>query len=581
MAKELRPYQKEAHDAINHEFERHGSTLCCLPTGTGKTFTAAKWVADNAWKTLWLAHRNELIDQALSAFEELKVNVTPWTADKKDASGDVVVATIGSARELHKELPEVDLMVPDEAHHWPMPSYSGPKGIINRIKTNKLLGLTATPTRLDRKELGFDSVAYQKSFLEMVVAKWLAKPNYVPIRTDFDVEFKKTSGEFTQASLSQINNEARNQVIKGYWDKHREELGKTLMFAANIEHAEELARRTGAVAVTQRTSARDRKRAIEAFRRGEIRALTNCLVYTEGLDVPDINTVILARPTASQTLYMQMIGRGSRICEGKTSFNVIDVVDNDRHYSMLSKQWSMDELGAGGNLEEMVSRKERVAKFATDNKLNIKKLTVRYNIGQLDIAGILWYQDFRKNEHVIPLKLAQVESVLMFQEEIASEWNLTKDLIFTAYSMYAAASGFQIPLWKEICHAIWHTIKGNGRYQSADLTMFCGDQIINQKGAREVRLTEIERVNSLVAGNEDKLKADILDKLKDFIAPRLHNTFCEAKFRYVNCVIEVILPIKFVQIRYFLPARFLIREIANEILDTEIIHVSYGLSSGK
>jgi len=576
MALVLRPYQEEAHERISAELKRHRDTLLCLPTGTGKTFTAASWINDNDLSTLWLAHRTELVDQAYKAFKSLGARVSKWTADEKDASGNIVVSTVLSTKGLEDELPEVDLMVCDEAHHWPMASYSGPTGIKNRIKANKLLGLTATPTRLDKKDLGFTSIAYQRSFLDMVAAGWLAIPNYVKINTRIKLGLTKHSGDFTQKSLAAVNNRARNQVIRTYVNENREALGKILVFAANVEHANELAGDLEGVPITQLTSDRDRRERIRKFRSGDIQLLVNCMIFTEGFDAPDINTVILARPTASKALYMQMIGRGSRTAPDKKKFNIVDVVDSDRHYSILAHQWSREELGDGLNIEEAAARRTRVKKYLEDNSLDLKDVCVKFNISDIDIAGLMRYTLYDGSKEVMPLNTSQVEALMMWEEHIKNERKLDKQLIYTTYSVYGSPTGFRLTTWKAICWAMWHTLK-DGR-EAATLVLFCGDYTIKSKnGAQSILLDEILRVNTEMANRGDEVWQEITDKLGELVSLQIASTIAGAQFKYVNGVFEIVLGVPFNKLRYFLPARLVIRELANEILDTEIVEVAYAL----
>ena len=563
MSKKLKPGKK---------------SLLCLPTGTGKTFTAASWIHAKKRKTLWLAHRNELISQAYGAFESLGSKVTIWNADEKDAGGDIIIASILSTSELHNELPEVDTIVCDEAHHFPMPSISGDDGIIQRIKWNRILGLTATPTRLDGKDLGFDSISYQRTFYDMVEKGWLAKPSYNIVRTGIKLDLKKVNGRFTRESLKQVNSEARNKaILQGMRDA--EYLGKTLIFAVDNTHAKSLLEELeefNPVMISQENTKKERREINEAFYKGKIQTLINCEIYTEGVDVPDIDTIVLGRPTASKVLYMQCIGRGARITETKKSFNIIDVVDSDKHYGVMSERWSMEELGHNIDVEVVRKSDERAHKFAEENDIDYKKLLSKFDISSTQVVGVIKFRSFEEN-YVMPLSQQKMEAILLWQDHIMSLSRKIKNGdVYLFYTVYGSPAGFSLSNWKKVSKSLNSTILGFDRQYPAEIIPFRElPPVRRNTESSSVILDEIKRINTIMSSNKKETINKIVYSVKNLVTPKVYHVIQSAEYKYSNGIIEVNLGLPFNRLKPFLPARLVLQQVANEILDTEIIDISY------
>ena len=345
---ELSPYQSDCIKRLNEVLEKGlTSAVMALPTGSGKTFTAVSWLRrflELGKKVLWFVHRIELLKQARDTFASVapEFKLTEWTADSKDATGQVVLAMIMSARDLAQPF---DIVVVDEAHHAAMPTYEAKLEEIPRAFT---LGLTATPTRLDGRPLPFEDIAAQHTVIELAEKGWLAKPECFRVETKQKFRMKVQAGDFTAASLRQLDNETRNKLIADTWMDNS--WGKTLCFCSSIEHAEHLAsafaeKDVRALVLHSELSQTDRDAIVNEFRSKGDHVLLNIAIFTEGIDVPDINTIFLCRPTASEVLFLQMVGRGTRICEGKNSFSVVDFVDDMGKYSLLHRVWEEEHLG--------------------------------------------------------------------------------------------------------------------------------------------------------------------------------------------------------------------------------------------
>jgi len=464
--KDLRPYQKETWSKLDESLIDRGekSTIMALPTGSGKTLTAVTWLNDRFLKhgcsCLWLVHRIELSDQARQAFTKAApdIRTTEWNTNVKDQSGQVVIGMILSSRNLDRHF---DVVVIDEAHHTAMPTY---RRKLEELKPDFLLGLTATPTRLDGRSLGYESIATQYSVLDLVQDGYLSKPVYVRIRTGQRHRMRVGGGDFTNRSLRQLDNLSRNQLITRIWSEDRERWGKTLIFTADIQHADHLyASLYGRVdeiglgphsiaVVHSRLTQQVRDRRVRRFKEGHASVMINVGVFTEGFDVPDVRSIFLARPTASETLYLQMVGRGTRIAEGKDMFFVVDFVDELGKYSLLANRWAVQHLGAEdevGRIEaqERVTRAEEVMQGA-----NLPLRVIRNVLKEFVLfAGLL---EYKTKFDTTPVVMAATEELYIAWQKLKvmlDDSDNAKATIERAYAL-AGASGTEMSLaqWKNL-----------------------------------------------------------------------------------------------------------------------------------
>lgn len=351
---EDREYQAHALEELQEAFEQHKSVVLSLPTGAGKTFVAAKWLADNlrGGRALWLTHRAELVKQAEDELRRVfghGRSITRWTSTQKDGSGEVVIATVAC-----QTVPDgpFEVLVVDEAHHRAAPSY---KEWANKYRGYKELGLTATPERLDRRKLNYERIV-KRSFWELVEQHYLAAPIQHVVKTNELYDLRKDSirDDFDEGSLKQLDNPKRNRIIVDQFLKHQAEYGKTLIFAINVAHAGSLvaafaktAPQVRVASILGTTDKAARARLVEDFKAGRIDVLINCKVFVEGFDCKDIQTIFLTRPTMSAVLYCQMVGRGTRIIGGKTTFHLVEFEDQLSKYAdKLAGFWCLGQEDA-------------------------------------------------------------------------------------------------------------------------------------------------------------------------------------------------------------------------------------------
>lgn len=349
----LRDYQDRLVAAIFAEWVRRTSTMIVAATGTGKTViaahTAKRHLESGGWRVLILVHRDELIRQTVKTLKKtmpgLTVEVEQGTTYARPASprcnyGRVVVAsvqTLWQERRLDR-FPEAEfsLVIVDECHHA-VTSNATYSFILKRFWLAKILGITATPDRQDRRALGqlFESVAGVYDIVDARNDGWL-----VPIIAQqlfvegYDLSRVKVSnGKLNERQLAEVLTEEKplqgivdpvvdlsNRVNR--WGSRR----PTLVFAASVDHARLMAdmvnRRhdkegTGRAACIdcELTPTAERRRTIAAYRSGDVQFLFNFGTLTEGFDAPETRIVVIARPTKSRALFTQMVGRGTRPLE--------------------------------------------------------------------------------------------------------------------------------------------------------------------------------------------------------------------------------------------------------------------------
>lgn len=339
----LRPYQQEALDAIvSAQANGTNRQLVVLPTGAGKTviFSHMPKIKPDCLPMLVLAHREELLDQArnkiLASNPDLNVEIEQ--ASRHAGHVDVVVASVATLG--RNNTPRINdypqdyfkSIVIDEAHHAAAPSY---RRIIDYFNPDFLLGVTATPQRSDSTRLidVFQEIVYYKSIQDLIEDGWLCPLVGYRVKTNTDIsEVEITNGDYSQNQLEDaINNPERNAHIVASYNNLANSK-KAIVFASGVRHAEDLAISFGQASVETAvilgtTPSDERKSILSKFSTGEIKVIVNVGVLTEGFDEPSVEAIILAKPTRSALLYTQIVGRGTRLNEGKPHCIIIDIAD--------------------------------------------------------------------------------------------------------------------------------------------------------------------------------------------------------------------------------------------------------------
>ena len=342
----LRPYQEEALRSINAFSEKGiNKQLVVLPTGSGKTviFSHLPQFKQNSLPMLVLAHRSELLYQAKEkiSWSNHELDIQIEQADNVAGYCDVVVAsvpTLGRAeseRILKYPKDYFKSIVIDEAHHAAAPTY---RRILDYFNAPFVLGVTATPQRSDNTRLTdvFDEIVYYKTIQDLIEDGYLCSLVGYRIKTDTDISGVATNeGDYVASQLEDaIDTPERNAHIVAAYNSLVPE-SKAIVFCAGVKHANNLATSFASAQIKTEvilgaTDSDSRRDILARFRMGTTKVLINVGVLTEGFDEPTIETIILARPTRSTLLYTQIVGRGTRLHEGKPHCTILDFADTTR-----------------------------------------------------------------------------------------------------------------------------------------------------------------------------------------------------------------------------------------------------------
>ena len=340
----LRPYQEEAKESIFEEWDKGVlKTLLVLPTGCGKTVVFAKVAEDcvrRGDRVLILAHRGELLEQA--ADKIAKVTGLGCATEKAEQScrGSWFRITVGSVQTLMREkrlgqfqADYFNTIIIDEAHHCISDSY---QKILQHFGSAHVLGVTATPDRGDMQNLGqvFDSLAYEYTLPKAIKEGYLAPIKALTIPLQLDLSgVSMQSGDFKAGDIATALDPYLYQIADEM-EKYCKDR-KTVVFLPLVKTSQkfkDILNEKGFCAAEVNGESRDRAEVLEAFDRGDYNVLCNSMLLTEGWDCPSVDCVIVLRPTKVRSLYSQMVGRGTRLCEGKDHLLLLDFLwHTERH----------------------------------------------------------------------------------------------------------------------------------------------------------------------------------------------------------------------------------------------------------
>lgn len=371
----LRPYQETGSTALRASFAAgKRAPLYQLPTGGGKTFVFS-YVADGATKlgnrVLILVHRKELLLQASMSLAKigLRHGLIAQDAHIREAIGQHVEEFQNSFVDMHssvmvasvdtliRRLPSVtppDLIICDEAHHLTKKNKWGK--VVAYFPQAHLLGVTATPVRTDGKGLGitqagfFDDLICGPSMTELINLGYLLKPSVFAPPSVLDlVGVKMSKGDYATGDLAK---RVDKPTITGSAVEHYRKIcagTPAIVFCVSIAHAQHVAAEFRAAGFDFRVidgtmHGNERRNLIKALARGKIQGLTSCDIISEGTDIPVVGCAVLLRPTKSEGLYLQQVGRVLRPSPGQTKAYVLDHVGNCLIHGLPDddRDWSLD-----------------------------------------------------------------------------------------------------------------------------------------------------------------------------------------------------------------------------------------------
>ena len=380
----LRPYQTEAVAAVEHALARGvRRQLVSMPTGSGKTIIFVDLIRRRPGRALVLAHRDELISQAVGKCRVVDPDgdIGIVQAERDEVSAQTVVGSVQTlvrSNRLARLIPDFHTVIVDEGHHATAPSY---RTILEHVRAFAndgplLVGWTATPKRSDGHALGdvFEEITYEAKLLPMIEEGYLADLRAIQIRVKADLdEVHVRGGDLVADELDAVMRRANapRHVAAAYREHAADRQG--IVFTPSVRLAYETASALNnvgidAVAVDGTTDPDTRRVILARLRTGWIQAVVNCNLLIEGFDEPSVSCIVVARPTRSQSLFVQMIGRGTRRYPGKRDCLVLDVVGATSRHDLQTTATLFglepDDL-AEMPLTEAVARRRHVAETPT------------------------------------------------------------------------------------------------------------------------------------------------------------------------------------------------------------------------
>lgn len=343
----LRPYQEEAINVMKSTSPNEPS-LVVIPTGGGKGVLFSHIANQTNGRVLIVVPSEELLKQGIQKIKQgdplADVGKVQGIVNQLDSK--IIVGTRQSLShkkstrlERMLEHGEVEYVILDESHQ----AVDQLDKIVSKLNGQvKVIGMTATPFNPKMKRL-FKGISYEKPILSMVEDEYLCEPKAIKVYTETDLSKVKTSrGDFQQDQLEDaVNNTERNETVVKAYQEYASGRISTIVFCVGINHAEEITRmfnENGIEAACVHSGLDKKVRAdiLERYEQGRLPVIVNVNVLSTGYDVPRTDCILMARPTKSKILYVQCLGRGLRLSEGKEDMLLIDITDNVKSFDLMS-----------------------------------------------------------------------------------------------------------------------------------------------------------------------------------------------------------------------------------------------------
>ncbi|MEY3481381.1 MAG: hypothetical protein RIQ71_2156 [Verrucomicrobiota bacterium] len=343
-SRSLRGYQLAAADSIMSGFGEFRRQLVVMPTGSGKTVLFAETALQfQPGRTLVLAHREELIDQAvdkIAKFTGLKAEVEMGQR-KASLDAPIVVASVQTlqrqARRDRWPKHHFSLVVVDEAHHVLAASYLR---VLNHFDAHScVLGVTATPDRADKRQLAeyFENIAYEIGLIDLVKQAWLSPIRVRTVPLGLDLRGVRTvAGDYNAEDLGNIVGPQLGKIVEVLAREYSHR--KTIVFLPLISLSQtftRLCQDAGLRAWHVDGSSKDRAEILSEFSAARSGIISNAMLLTEGYDEPSIDCVVCLRPTRIRSLYCQIVGRGTRVYPNKDHLLLLDFLWLSDEHSLI------------------------------------------------------------------------------------------------------------------------------------------------------------------------------------------------------------------------------------------------------
>ena len=360
---ELRPYQRQALDSLYSWFDFNSGNPCIeAPTGAGKSYIIAQFCKENlernpGMRIVMATHVRELVEQdhkaLLNVWPDAPCGVFSAGLGRRDMGFPITVCGIQSVYRKYADFGKVDVLIVDEAHLIPAEGTGMYLSFIEGLKeTNPnltVIGLTATPYRLKHGMITDKPAIFDAPLIKTIsIAELQRQGSLAMLRskaTDMRLDptgVRMQGGDFVESELQRrFDDEGTSKAVVEETLERAEGRRHIIFFCCGIEHAEhvrDMIRAFGesAETVSSRTPVKDRDSIIEAFKRGDVRCLTNTSILTTGFDFPDIDCIVMMRPTMSPGLYMQIAGRGLRPKSDGGDCLVLDFAGNIQRHGPIT-----------------------------------------------------------------------------------------------------------------------------------------------------------------------------------------------------------------------------------------------------
>lgn len=435
--KQLRPYQSNHKKEIYQAWDDgYRSVMLQMPTGTGKTHLFVSIIKDfqtykSQCRVLVLAHRDEILNQICDTLYH-KYDVPCGKIDKSNHSvehNNILVASVQTmVKRLKAYEDNFDLIVVDEAHHTKAISY---KRIIKHFPSAKVLGVTATPYRLSGDGFGkeYDKLILSETIKEYIEQGYLSDIKYLPtdiVIHDCDSITIGATGDYENEVLFKYmdNPLVYTAIIDAYHKYAKNKKG--IVYTINQKHNFNLQKcfeekGIPSAAIDSKTPSEERKKMVKRFKNSEINVLCNVDIFGEGFDCPDVDFILLARPTKSLSLYLQQVGRGLRKTDNKDSVLIIDCVGSYTRFGLPTKErdWQKHFDGKGKEIDYAPTVPERQM---------ISKIREEYGLS-VEIKEIQQNEDLSYLENLFSIRNATFSHKEEFRSYEEIDWGYSKSTV--------------------------------------------------------------------------------------------------------------------------------------------------------
>ena len=431
---ELRDYQVECLNKIN-ELQEGTRNIIEIATGGGKTVIFSKLIAETKGRCIVVIDQEELLQQSVSKLIAVGVNREDVGRVKgvlDEVDKQYLVATRQSLThpksdrmERILECGEIEYLIIDECHL----ALEQQKKIIEGIGAKYVLGFSATPYATGIEKV-YEDILFKKDILSLVKEGYLVSPRALVCESNVSLDgISMTLGDFNQKELNErIDIEDRNKFIVHKWIENASERMATIVFCSSIENANNVRdefKKAGVSceSVDSTLDSKERECILKRFENGEIKVLCNVNILTKGVDITRVDCIVEATPTRSLMKYIQQVGRGLRLHEGKKDALILDITDNCKRHSLINcnTAFGLNDGEDINDMEERIEReieeerleRERRAEAERQRKLKEEELIMReidlFNQNIFNIrnnSSMDWYFNKINNADVAILKVA-------------------------------------------------------------------------------------------------------------------------------------------------------------------------------